>query len=325
MTLRSVEMRRVQLSDDRIVVMRPIEPDDIDGLVALYEGLDHEDRYRRFFSVYFPRRPFFERMVDAAQRGGACLAAEVVDASGTRRIVAEADFELLPNGDGELAIVVEASWRGWLGPYLLDALVELAAANGVPNLEADVLASNRPMLALVRGRGYVVVPQDDWTTLRVVIGTTGRVPTWPGRRTGPRVLIEGGWNEWRRRDAAGTGGPQVLACPGPIARKRRCPALGGEQCPLAASADVIVIANPPDGEEWNALRAAHPRLHPDVLVCVALRGGTGQAEVAETELSVGPDVDLIDVVERVAEAHARRFAGVGNGEDRQHSHAEGSA
>ena len=131
MTLRSVEMRRVQLSDDRLVVIRPIEPDDVDGLVALYEGLDQDDRYQRFFSMYVPRRPFFERMVDAAQSGGACLAAEVVDASGTRRIVAEADFELLPNGDGELAITVDASWRGWLGPYLLDALVELAAANGV--------------------------------------------------------------------------------------------------------------------------------------------------------------------------------------------------
>ncbi|HEX4980898.1 MAG TPA: hypothetical protein VFV63_04335 [Ilumatobacteraceae bacterium] len=324
MTVRSVEMRRVQLSDDRIVVIRPIEADDVDGLVALYEGLDADDRYRRFFSMYFPQRPFFEHMVVAAQRGGACLAAEVVDPSGARRIVAEADFELLPNGDGELAVTVDASWRGWLGPYLLDALVESAAASGVPNLEAEVLVSNRPMFALVRGRGHVVVPQDDWTTLRVVIGTTGRVPSWPGQRAGPRVLIEGGWSERRRRGASWTGGLQVLACPGPIARRRRCPALDGEQCPLAASADVIVISNPPDGEEWKVLRAAHPRLHPDVPVCVALGGGTGQVELAETELGVDPDADVIAVVERVAEAHSRRFVGDGNGEDR-HSHSDGPA
>jgi GNAT superfamily N-acetyltransferase len=324
-TVKSVAMRRVHLPGDRIVVIRLIEPDDVDGLVALYEGLSQDDRYRRFFSLFLPQRPFFEGMVVAAQRGGACLAAEVVDPSGTRRIVAEASYDLLPNGDGELAIVVDTLWRGWLGPYLLDALIELAATHGVRNLGADVLSSNRPMLALLRGRGYVVVPRDDFTTLHLVIGTTGRVASWPGQRTGPRVLIEGGWSAWRGPDAGGDDGLQVLACPGPTARQRRCPALDGDVCPLAASADVIVLVNPSGGQEWSTLRSAHPRLHPDIPVCVALRGGTGQAEVAETELGVGPDVDLIGVVEAVATAHAQRSVGVGVGGDRYHPVAGGSA
>jgi hypothetical protein len=73
-------MRRVQLPDDRTLVIRPTEADDVDGLVKLYEGLDEDDRYRRFFSMYWPRPHFFERLVVAAERGGACLAAEVVDA-----------------------------------------------------------------------------------------------------------------------------------------------------------------------------------------------------------------------------------------------------
>jgi hypothetical protein len=50
--------------------------------------------------------------------------------------------------------------------------VEEAAAHRVPNLEADVLATNGPMLSLVRARNYALVPNDDWSVVRVVIGTT---------------------------------------------------------------------------------------------------------------------------------------------------------
>ena len=40
---------------------------------------------------------------------------------------------------------------------LLDALVAAAAARGVPNLQADILASNVRMLALVADRGYLTL------------------------------------------------------------------------------------------------------------------------------------------------------------------------
>jgi hypothetical protein len=72
------------------------------------------------------------------------------------RIVGEANYVPLANGDGELGMVVAADQRGWLGPYMLDALVD-AAAHGVPNLEAAVLVTNRSMLTLVRSRGYATL------------------------------------------------------------------------------------------------------------------------------------------------------------------------
>ena len=57
------------------------------------------------------------------ERGGAALVAEIVTADADPpRIVAEAEFVLLPNGNGELSMVVAAPFRGWLAPYLLDVL-----------------------------------------------------------------------------------------------------------------------------------------------------------------------------------------------------------
>lgn len=288
--------RRIALSEQRTLVLRALEMGDVDGLVALYDGLDSDARYRRFFSMYRPRRKFFEHLAAVADRGGAGLVAEVVEPGSATRLVAEASFELLPNRNAELAMTVAAAWRGWLGPYLLDALCEVAAAHGVPNLESDVLLSNGPMLALLRSRGQVVVPHDDWTTLRVIISTAGWVPSWPDEGAGLRVLIEGTDSEWRSRSDDATADLLVLACPGPKDRRHPCPALTGAACPLAAGADVIVVTDQSGTEQWDALRSAHADLHPDVPVCIRLHDGASSS-------------DVFRFVERLARAHAGRTDG----------------
>jgi hypothetical protein len=76
---------------------------------------------------------------------------------------------MLPDGNGEFALTVAAGWRGWLGPYLLDAIVTAAAARGVPNLEADVLYENTRMLTLLASRGYVTL-RGQSAEVRVAIG-----------------------------------------------------------------------------------------------------------------------------------------------------------
>ena len=57
-------------------------------------------------------RSFFEHLAAASTERGFALVAVVDDP--VERIVAEADFFLLDNGNGELAITVASDWRGWL-------------------------------------------------------------------------------------------------------------------------------------------------------------------------------------------------------------------
>lgn len=306
--------RRVTLPQGRTLVLRPVSPDDVDGLAALYEGLSADDLYRRFFSGFRPSRGFLQREARIAARGGFGLVAVVYSVPrDVGRIVAEASYELLPNGNGDLAITVAPRWRGWLGPFLFDALLEAAAARGVPNLEADVLAVNRQMLALVRWRGCALVPSEDWTSVRVVVGTRGRMPTWPRSHERPRVLVEIPGGRWSASRAAQAAGLQVLVCSGPR-EGHGCPALSGEPCPLAAAADAIVVSHSPDDESWHALVEAHQRQHPGVPVCVECHGRRAPAEVC-----VLPDDDsstsVVDVVGRVARAHAGHADGrAGNGD-----------
>lgn len=302
------QTRCVPLPAARALSIRPIRGSDADGLIALYAGLNVDDQYRRFFSGHPPPESFVKKMTKVTERGGFGLIAMMEGPNNTSRIVGEATYELLPNGDGELGITVAEDARGWLGPYLLDALVEAAADRGIPNLEADVLVANRRMLTMLRARGYATVDHDEQpAVVRVAIGTTQRMPTWPGTHERPRLLVEVPGGRWHAEEAARAAGFQVLACPGPLLGWSHCPALSGEPCPLAAGADVIVDAIP--DEAGRSLLDAHRSIHPSVPICVELPPGGTDPDAAVAKISRGTsDTVVIGILERLAKgAPVRRY------------------
>jgi L-amino acid N-acyltransferase YncA len=266
--------RHINLDDGRALVVRPARDDDVDGLLEMYEQLPPEDLYRRFFSCHRPDRAFFEAQVRVHERGGFALVVELEppDSGAAGQIVADAWYSLMADGDGELAITVAKAWRGWLGPYLLDTLLNVAGARGIRNLQAEILTGNRSMMALARGRGYVTVDDDDASTVRVALGATTRSPGWPAKEEHPRVLVEHGGGRWPAAAEARRAGMHVFSCPGPRGglASPRCPAIAGETCPLAADADAIVLARPTADAVTRALVDAHTRLHPDVPLFVQL-------------------------------------------------------
>lgn len=264
-------MRELPVASGTLLV-RPVEASDIDGLSRLYDNLSTDDRYRRFFCGFRPDAEFLAREVRAVDVGGFELVAEhrARDAGDTDgEIVAAASWSPLPDGDGELAITVARHWRGWLGPYLLDALLDAAGDRDIPNLQANVLLMNRAMLALVRARGFVTMGHPDVGVVRVVLGARARMPAWPVNDPRPRVLVEVPGGRWHAEGAANAAGLQVLTCFGPHGvGSRRCPATTGSPCPLAETADAIVVCHAPDDGDWLRLRRTHQRLHSSVPVCV---------------------------------------------------------
>ena len=264
--------RRFDLPHDRTLLIREATPADIDGIAALYAGLEDDARCRRFFTLWRPPREFFERIALAAERGGGGVVAIVRDTAGRELVAGEASYELLANGNGELEITVARAWRGWLGASLLDALLDVARCRGLVALEAEILSSNLSMLALVRHRGYVTVPDPEWSELRVVIGVESAVPGWPPRDERPRLLIEGsGVTHWRAQDLVSA--PVVsLACAGPSGSHIRCPALDGSTCALARDADAILVVRRGDEQTWHDIVAHHEALCAGVPVLLEERG-----------------------------------------------------
>lgn len=262
----------VDLPDGRQLVVRQASADDVPALERLFASLSVMDNHRRFFSSFRPDREFLDRVVRAPERGGGCLVAEVREGGSAGAIVGEADFERLADGDAELSIVLDPDWRGWLAPFLLDGLVRLAADRGIPNLQAEILTTNRPMLAMVRARGFAVLDHDDMTTMRATIATAGRVPSWPGSHDRPRILVEIPGAHWQATGALAKAGFDVIACPGPGTSRDRCPLLHGESCPLVDDADVVVFALRPGDAGADELLAAHDRSRGRPPLVIEVRG-----------------------------------------------------
>jgi hypothetical protein len=163
-------LQTVPLPSGRVLTIRTVRRADAAGLGALFEGLCDDDRYRRFFAFSHPGPQFLEQLTRAVEEGGYRLVAVV---SGTgEKIVAEAGYAMLPDGNGDFALTIAAGWRGWLGPYLLDALVAAAAARGVPTLRADVLRENAQMFTLLASRGFKTLSRAG-SELRVAIDAAG--------------------------------------------------------------------------------------------------------------------------------------------------------
>mgnify|MGYP001813231871 CR=1 FL=1 len=284
--------RDVDLPGGERLRFRETRPDDAGELEALFERLDSEARYRRFFTAAGPAPDYGERLSRVAERGGVGVVAVDVsdtgpDAATDGRIVAEADAELLDNGNAEIAVTVDRAWRGWVGPYLLSLLREEAARRGIASLEAEILTSNPPMRALTRSCGEALLPQPDWQTVRVVIGSDGTTPSWPST-TKPTVLVELRTASVEALAQLVDAGYEVLACTGRTRGGPPCPMLTDDgDCSLAQTADVVVVAVP-DPEEQQRLVDLHRRRHPHVPV-VPVEVGPGHPMSAAV---------LVDAAER---------------------------
>ena len=258
----------IPVGGGRTVVVRHVASTDEAGLYQLYEGLDANDRYLRFFCPYRPTDEFIDKLANPGP-GEARVVAEYLD--GGKQLIAEAGYSLLDNGNGEFAMVVARDWRGWLGPYLLDVVIDIAAANHVPNLEAEVLAANRTMLALLRARGSAFLEHDGWNEYRMMVGTGADGLRWPVGHNRPRVLVETPTGRWHLENSAQDAGMQVITCAGPV-HNPSCPALTGGECALVAEADAIVVRKRPDDPAWDRLTRSHSATHPDIPVIVEPAG-----------------------------------------------------
>jgi acyl-CoA synthetase (NDP forming)/RimJ/RimL family protein N-acetyltransferase len=144
----------VLLSDGGTVHLRPVIPDDADGLVALHGRVSDRTRYMRYFGAY-PRIPEkdLERFSVVDHHGRVALAAWLGD-----DIVAVGRYERLDHGgSAEVAFLVDDAHQGrGLGSILLEHLAAAASEVGLKRFVAEVLAENAAMVRVFRDAGYQV-------------------------------------------------------------------------------------------------------------------------------------------------------------------------
>jgi acetyltransferase len=152
------------------VTLRPLRPHDRDIELAFVSGLSAETRHNRLLGGAIKiTREYIERLVSVDfSRNMALAATAMLDGEtllGVARYVRDKD------GDAaEFAIVVADAWHGrGIGTRLLAKLVEAARRHGVKRLYGDILAMNRPMLALMTKLGFKLSRHEDPTLTRASI------------------------------------------------------------------------------------------------------------------------------------------------------------
>lgn len=229
--------------------------DDAPRLLSMYQRLSHRDTHLRFHSGFRPNAAFVDNWLDRSTRGGAVLIVIEGDTE-TGRVIADAGYIPSDPQTAELAMTIDPERRGWIGPYLLDVMVEHARSAGMINLVAEVLTNNCAMMALLRARGCAFEPSSDLSVARVLIGTDAHTPVWTDGAPHPRILIEGSSGSWHGARAAQQAGISIMVCPGPErGRAHRCPLLDGTRCPLVDEADAVIVTLPPDDVSGRLLEA----------------------------------------------------------------------
>jgi RimJ/RimL family protein N-acetyltransferase len=147
------------LHDGTRVRIRPIGRADRDRYLAGFARLSDETRYRRFFTA-LPRMPeaLVQRMLDTDGWNHLAIGAERIRADGSAEdaIVGVARFirrrDDPQRAEAAVTVADELHHQG-LGRILLAELGRAARARGVRRFEAQVLAGNAPMRALLGSFG----------------------------------------------------------------------------------------------------------------------------------------------------------------------------
>ncbi|SHJ44964.1 acetyltransferase [Roseomonas rosea] len=144
--------------DGRQLMVRPIRPEDAEGVAAFVRQASPEDIRYRFFNrlrelppaqvVRLTQIDYDREMAFAALDGGQIAA--------TARLVMDGE------GGGEFAILVGGGWkRGGLARHMMARLVDWGRSRGLRRISGQVLADNAGMLRFVRAIGFTTRRTED--------------------------------------------------------------------------------------------------------------------------------------------------------------------
>jgi acyl-CoA synthetase (NDP forming)/RimJ/RimL family protein N-acetyltransferase len=154
----------VVLRDGRTAHMRPIAPEDAEGLVEFYAEVSDQSKYFRFFA---PMPQLSEkdvrRFTHVDHRARVAFVLTVAE-----KITAIASYELIEPGEAEVAFLVQDAHQGrGMGQLLLEHLAQAARENGVHRFVAEVLPENQRMLQVFHEAGYQVTGGWDEGTMHL--------------------------------------------------------------------------------------------------------------------------------------------------------------
>jgi len=169
--------RTETLKSGLAVTIRPLHADDRDKIAAAVRNLDRESIYFRLFSY---RKELTEQGLDrimAVDRPGEVVLV-VTEATGDERVIGSGRY-VAADATGaertaEVAFMVDRNFSGQgIAGRVLQHLAAIARASGVTALTAEVLAENKPMLAVFAKSGLPMEKRRDGGVVHVTLTLSG--------------------------------------------------------------------------------------------------------------------------------------------------------
>ena len=160
----------VVLRDGSTVHIRVMRPADEAGLCALLNSLSEDSRWLRFYCM----QNSAGLAAEAHREANLDQAFGLVAISGDEeRVVGHAFYVAIKAQRAEIAFTIANDFQGrGLGTILLGQLADVAAANGIREFEADVVAANHAMLKVFRASGFPIEVNASAGQLHVVFPTS---------------------------------------------------------------------------------------------------------------------------------------------------------
>lgn len=162
------------LKDGTRITIRAIRKDDKENIHDAFRALDREAVYRRFFS---PKEDLtdveLEEVTDVDFSHVVALVATVSQADGKEILIGDgryaSDNRVEPER-AELAFIIAEPYRGrGIASLLLKNLTRIAQDAGLSAFEADVLAFNEPMLAVLQHSGLPICRRREGNVIHVTL------------------------------------------------------------------------------------------------------------------------------------------------------------
>lgn len=154
--------RQAELLDGGVVVIRDLTPSDAEQVMGLYESLDADERYLRFFTMNPRDLPVWARAVTDGSDTQCAIGCFESD-----RLLGVANYVVsTASNEAEMAVTVAHGhhMRG-VGTLLLHRLGTIAKASGLQFLVAQVLTVNSPMMEVLSGSGWPFERERDGTVI----------------------------------------------------------------------------------------------------------------------------------------------------------------
>jgi RimJ/RimL family protein N-acetyltransferase len=135
------------------MAIRAARPNDKERIVRAFEALDYRSVHQRFFSHKKKlSNEELRRITECDGISEVVLVATV--GSGDQEAIVGLGNYARTGASADIAFAVEEDFQGrGIASRILRQLTDIARANGIEQFEADVLAENAPMLAVLRNSG----------------------------------------------------------------------------------------------------------------------------------------------------------------------------